>query len=88
VIGFDKMFNIYMRNIRQQIIPPEDFGKTAGVITLFNNSTQPLAGLLVGLLANYMGTPWIIFALSAAMAAVGALALLLFPSRIAQAQAG
>jgi MFS family permease len=37
IVGFDKMFNVYMRSIRQQVIPPQDFGKTVGVITLLNN---------------------------------------------------
>ncbi len=48
VVGFDKMFNAYIRSARQAIIPPRDYGKTTGVIVLLNNATQPLAGLLVG----------------------------------------
>ncbi|RMV75303.1 hypothetical protein ALP04_03436 [Pseudomonas amygdali pv. sesami] len=55
IVGFDKMFNVYMRTLRQRVIPPQDFGKTVGVITLLNNLSQPLAGLLVALLAAPLG---------------------------------
>jgi len=48
VIGFDKMFSVYIRAGRQRMIPPQDFGKTSGVVVLLNNLTQPLAGLAVG----------------------------------------
>ena len=48
IVGFDKMFNVYIRSARQRIIPPQDYGKTTGVVILLNNMTQPLAGLLVG----------------------------------------
>jgi hypothetical protein len=60
IVGFDKMFNVYMRTVRQQVIPPQDFGKTVGVITLLNNLSQPLAGLLVALLAVPLGTQQVI----------------------------
>ena len=56
IVGFDKMFNIYMCSIRQRVIPAKDFGKTVGVITLLNNLSQPLAGLLEALLATSAGT--------------------------------
>ena len=56
IVGFDKMFNVYMRTIRQRVIPTRDFGKTVGVITLLNNMSQPLAGLLVAFLAAPLGT--------------------------------
>jgi MFS family permease len=76
VIGFDKMFNVYMRSLRQQVIPPEDFGKTAGTLTLLNNAPQPLAGLLVGAWSGALGLPWVVFALTCAMVLFGAAALL------------
>ncbi|AGE27480.1 hypothetical protein H045_17085 [Pseudomonas poae RE*1-1-14] len=31
ITGFDKMFNVYLRTLRQRVIPPQDFGKTVGV---------------------------------------------------------
>lgn len=71
VVGFDKMFNVYMRTIRQRVIPVRDFGKTVGVITLLNNLTQPLAGLLVGVLAVSMGLRGVILALAVAAALIG-----------------
>ena len=64
IVGFDKMFNVYMRSIRQRVIPAQDFGKTVGVITLFNNLSQPLAGLLVALLAAPIGTQGVILMLA------------------------
>ncbi|NWD09582.1 MFS transporter [Pseudomonas gingeri] len=72
IVGFDKMFNVYMRSIRQQVIPPQDFGKTVGVITLLNNLSQPLAGLLVGVLAGALGTQGVILVLAVASALIGA----------------
>lgn len=71
IVGFDKMFNIYMRTIRQRVIPQEDFGKTVGVVTLLNNLSQPLAGLLVALLAAPLGTRTVIFILTAVAACLG-----------------
>lgn len=52
VLGFDKMFGIYIRIQRLHIIPPQDFGKTSGVIVLLNNLSQPLAGAALGLFAH------------------------------------
>ena len=72
VVGFDKMFNVYMRSIRQQVIPPQDFGKTVGVITLLNNLSQPLAGLLVAVLAAPIGTQQVILVLAIATSLIGA----------------
>ncbi|WP_017905938.1 MFS transporter [Pseudomonas asplenii] len=71
VVGFDKMFNVYMRSVRQRVIPMQDFGKTVGVITLLNNLSQPLAGLLVGVLAAPLGTRGVVLALSLASALIG-----------------
>lgn len=71
VVGFDKMFNVYMRSLRQQVIPPQDFGKTVGVITLLNNLSQPLAGLLVAVLAAPIGTQHVILLLAFATSLIG-----------------
>ena len=51
IAGFDKMFNIYVRTLRKEIIPAAEFGKTTGVIICLNNLSQPLAGLMVALFA-------------------------------------
>ncbi|MBV4477708.1 MFS transporter [Pseudomonas sp. B2M1-30] len=75
IVGFDKMFNVYMRSIRQRVIPPRDFGKTVGVITLLNNLSQPLAGLLVALLAAPLGTQQVILILAVLTTLLGAVAL-------------
>ncbi|NWB99595.1 MFS transporter [Pseudomonas gingeri] len=75
IVGFDKMFNVYMRSIRQRVIPPQDFGKTVGVITLLNNLSQPLAGLLVALLAAPLGTQRVILILAVLTMLLGAAAL-------------
>ncbi|MBB2931323.1 MFS transporter [Paraburkholderia silvatlantica] len=71
VIGFDKMFSVFMRGVRQRLIPAEDFGKTVGLIALLNNLTQPLAGLLVGFFAARLGTASVILALTLWMASIG-----------------
>lgn len=75
IVGFDKMFNVYIRSIRQRVIPPQDFGKTVGVITLLNNLSQPLAGLLVALLAAPLGTQRVILILAVLTTLLGAAAL-------------
>lgn len=72
IVGFDKMFNVYMRSIRQQVIPPQDFGKTVGVITLLNNVSQPMAGLLVAVLAAPLSTQGVILLLAVLTALLGA----------------
>lgn len=72
IVGFDKMFNVYIRGARQKIIPPEDYGKTTGVVILLNNTTQPLAGLLVGIFSARAQTGLLIVALSLAMGCIGA----------------
>lgn len=72
IVGFDKMFNVYIRSARQKIIPPQDYGKTTGVIILLNNMTQPLAGLLVGVFSARTQTGPLIVALAVAMGGIGA----------------
>jgi MFS family permease len=74
VIGFDKMFSIYLRSLRQRIIPPRDFGKTTGLIVMLNNLSQPLAGLLVALFSATFGLEPVILAITAAMGGAGAIA--------------
>lgn len=71
VIGFDKMFNVYLRSRRQKIIPPADFGKTTGVLVLLNNLTQPLAGLAVGAFAGLAGPGGTILVLTGLMGLLG-----------------
>jgi len=85
IVGFDKMFNVYMRTIRQRVIPPQDFGKTVGVITLLNNLSQPLAGLLVALLAAHWGTQPVILMLAVLTTLLGAAAVWGFANVRAQA---
>ena len=76
VIGFDKMFNIYLRSSRQKVIPTADFGKTTGVMTLLNNLTQPLAGLAISAFAAGWTANTVIFALTMGMAMLGGVSLL------------
>ena len=71
ITGFDKMFNIYFRSVRQKVIPPQDFGKTVGVVSLLNNLSQPLAGLLITLLAGPLGTQTVILWLTGLTALIG-----------------
>ncbi|GLR91944.1 hypothetical protein GCM10007857_86620 [Bradyrhizobium iriomotense] len=55
IIGFDKMFSVFIRSMRQRIIPRQDFGKTTGLVVMLNNLSQPLAGLLITLFASQLG---------------------------------
>jgi MFS family permease len=75
VVGFDKMFNIYIRSSRQKVIPVKDYGKTIGVVVMLNNLTQPLAGLAIGLLDKHVSTGAIILILTCAMALMGVIAI-------------
>ncbi|ABE29703.1 major Facilitator Superfamily protein [Paraburkholderia xenovorans LB400] len=72
IVGFDKMFNVYIRSARQQLIPPQDYGKTTGVVILLNNLTQPLAGLLVSVFSTRTQTGPLIVILSLTMGGIGA----------------
>ncbi|POF32247.1 MFS transporter [Roseibium marinum] len=71
IAGFDKMFNIYVRTLRKEIIPPEDFGKTTGVIICLNNLSQPLAGLVVAMFAAGDDARGVLLGLAAVMAVLG-----------------
>lgn len=71
VSGFDKMFNVYLRSTRQRVIPVQDFGKTVGAMTLLNNLAQPLAGLMIAVLAAPLGTPTVILLLAGITALIG-----------------
>ena len=71
IAGFDKMFNIYVRTLRKEIIPAEEFGKTTGVIICLNNLSQPLAGLVVALFAAGDDARLVLLGLSAVMAVLG-----------------
>ncbi|MBA1324615.1 MFS transporter [Pseudomonas plecoglossicida] len=75
IVGFDKMFNVYMRSIRQRVIPPKDFGKTVGMITLLNNMSQPLAGLVVALFASSLGTQRVVLILAVVTSLLGSFAM-------------
>lgn len=86
IVAFDKMFNVYMRTVRQRAIPPQDFGKTVGVITLINNMSQPLAGLLVAVLAAPIGTQYVILILAVLTALLGAFATWCFAQGGSRAQ--
>jgi hypothetical protein len=71
VVGFDKMFSVAIRAERQRLIPPQDYGKTSGLIVLLNNLTQPLAGLAVGAWSSTFGVPGVIAALCVLMGGMG-----------------
>ncbi|WP_114971565.1 MFS transporter [Rhodoferax ferrireducens] len=75
VVGFDKMFSVYIRSRRQKVIPAADLGKTTGVIVLLNNLTQPLAGLVVGVFAGQGDTRQVIIALTLGAGLLGAMVL-------------
>ncbi len=76
IVGFDKMFNIYIRSSRQKIIPVADYGKTIGIVVLLNNLTQPLAGLAIGVFSKHATSGQIILALTLLMGLLGGAAFM------------
>ncbi len=85
IFGFSSMFILYVRSARQKIIPAEDYGKTLGVIILFNSLTMPISGLLVGLVSSVEYTGWLILAVAMFVACTG-LALSLASGTAPQAE--
>jgi MFS family permease len=81
VVGFDKMFNVFVRTLRVKIIPRQDLGKTTGLVVMLNNLSQPLAGLLVSAFAASYGAGMVISALSLAMGCLGLLAAAIWSRR-------
>lgn len=73
IIGFDKMFNVFIRSMRMRLIPRQDLGKTTGLIVMLNNLSQPLAGLLVTIFAGICGVGNLIAVLSLFMGMLGIL---------------
>jgi MFS family permease len=71
IVGFDKMFSIYIRSARQEIIPAKDYGKTLGVVIMLNNLTQPLAGLVVGMFSGRGRMSLVIVLISLSMGVIG-----------------
>ncbi len=84
VIGFDKMFSVYVRSLRQTIIPPGDYGKTTGVVIMLNNLSQPAAGLAVGLFAAKADPSAVIAALTGVMGLLGAVVWVTRGRRVAE----
>jgi MFS family permease len=82
VVGFDKMFSVYIRSRRQKVIPAADLGKTTGVIVFLNNLSQPVAGLFVALFAGQADTGQVIIALTLCMGLLGSAAALWRPKKI------
>ncbi|MGJ5199511.1 MULTISPECIES: MFS transporter [Bradyrhizobium] len=83
VVGFDKMFSVFIRSLRMKIIPREDLGKTTGLIIMLNNLSQPLAGLLVSVFAGRYGAGTVIVALSLFMGLLGPLVAAIWLRRTA-----
>src|SRR5262249_50750460 len=81
VIGFDKMYNVFIRTLRMRIIPRHDLGKTTGLIVMLNNLSQPLAGLLVTAFAGRYGAGLVITALSLITGLLGPLVAVIWLRR-------
>ena len=75
VVGFDKMFSVYIRTRRLQVIPAADLGKTTGLIVMLNNLSQPVAGLFVGAFAGQANAQGVITAMTVGMGILGCLAM-------------
>lgn len=46
-MGFESVFTVFIRTVRAQVVPADDFGSVVGVIVLLNFLPMPLAGLMV-----------------------------------------
>ena len=77
IVGFDKMFNIFSRTFRAKIIPEKDFGKTIGLIVLFNNISQPIAGLIIAVYANIVSIQTIVLYISIFAFVMGSIVFIL-----------
>lgn len=53
VLGFDGMFNVYIRTRRMEIIARKDYGKAMGLLMVVNNTSKPMSGLIVFSLGNW-----------------------------------
>lgn len=53
ILGFDGMFNVYIRTRRMEIIARKDYGKAMGLLMVVNNVSKPLSGLIVFGLSNW-----------------------------------
>ncbi|HEV3156064.1 MAG TPA: MFS transporter [Candidatus Baltobacteraceae bacterium] len=73
--GLCGLFNVYIRSERVRWIPGEHLGKTIGLIVLLNQSSLPLAGLVVSLTARHLGVQYL-FLIAAPTALIACLALL------------
>lgn len=78
VLGFDGMFSIYIRTRRVAIIPPEDQGKTIGLMIVMNNISLPISGLLVTGLSGILEVRQIVLTLAVVTIVGGVGVLLLF----------
>ncbi len=82
MMGFDKMFSVFMRTQRQRIIPLRDFGKTTGLMVMLNNLSQPVAGLIVAVFSAGFGLRPVLLAIAAMMAISGAIAFAMRRRRV------
>jgi predicted MFS family arabinose efflux permease len=60
MIGGIMIFNVYTRTKRALIIPPEDLGKTVGIMVFFVQAALPLSGLLVALFSQSLGIRYLL----------------------------
>lgn len=76
IVSFDKMFNIFVRALRVKVIPPDELGKTTGVIILLNNISQPLAGAFIALSATMIAVQSAVLYLNMAAVLLGVCVLI------------
>ncbi|KJZ11228.1 hypothetical protein TW85_17470 [Marinomonas sp. S3726] len=53
ILGFDGMFNIYIRTRRMEIIARKDYNKVMGLLMIVNNVSKPLSGFIVFSLGHW-----------------------------------
>jgi MFS family permease len=63
ILGFDGMFNVYIRTLRKAVIPAFDYGKVTGMIMFFNSLTKPVAGIMIAAFSCWFSAQWVVFSL-------------------------
>ena len=77
VLGFDGMFNVYIRTRRMEIIARKDYSKVMGLLMIVNNVSKPLSGFIVFSLGHWFSVLEILI-FATAFASILTFALKLF----------
>lgn len=80
LFAFEALFSVYMRTLRIQIVPQEQYGSSVAVFALLAVAPIPLAGLVLGVLGAW-ARPEVILLVSALLVLATILALIIAEAR-------